>query len=74
MLRPQPREFQTQGLEVGVGREDRHLTTRRCRHLPCQCRPLPYFVCDIQCSRAELCTSLCACSSPTEGGIANYGR
>lgn len=39
--RPQPSEFEAQGLEVGVGREDRHQTIRRCRHLPCQCRPLP---------------------------------
>jgi hypothetical protein len=43
--RPQLSEFQAQCLEVGVGREDRHQTIRRCRHLPCQCRPLPYFTC-----------------------------
>lgn len=41
--RPEARELQAQGLEVRIGREDRHLTIRRGRPLPCQCRPLPYF-------------------------------
>lgn len=59
VVRPQPREFQTQGLEVGVGREDRHLTIRRCRRLPCQCRPLPYFSCGIP---AEGQSSALACA------------
>lgn len=40
---PQPSELQAQGLEVGIGREDRHSTIRRCRRPPCQCRPLPYL-------------------------------
>jgi hypothetical protein len=43
LRRPQPRKLQTQRVEIRVGREDRHPTIRRCRLLPCQCRPLPYF-------------------------------
>ncbi len=40
---PQSRKLQAEGDEVWIGREGCHLPSRRCRALPCQCRPLPYF-------------------------------
>lgn len=42
-LTPQARQRHAQRSEVGVGRQDRHPTIRRCRTLPCQCRPLHYL-------------------------------
>ena len=43
---PQPRQRHAQRSEVGVGRQDRHPTIRRCRPLPCQCRSLHYLQVD----------------------------
>lgn len=42
-LGPQLREPNAQRQEVGLGREDRHISIGRCRTLPCQCRLLHYL-------------------------------
>ena len=56
---PQTRELQPQRIEVRIGRQDRHPSIRRCRPLPCQCRPLPYFSqVALPGERAEVCTTV----------------
>jgi hypothetical protein len=43
MLRPASRQLHAEGVEVRIGRDDRHSSIRRCRPLHCQCRPSALF-------------------------------
>lgn len=72
--RAQTRELQAQRVQVRLGRQDRHPTIRRCRPLPCQCRPLPYLEPTMSAATGQRSALRCRPSLPTRAGATTRQR